>query len=155
MDATAQTLIITRTFAGTAEQLYRAWTDAKILEQWSCPEFCTMIRFEADPRVGGEWRKEHRNPDGQIHSESGTYLELVPPERIVYTMINGGGFYPGRTINLTITVEFAEIAPGRTEMRFVQTGGMTDELLGWMDEGWNSSFNQLERALSTVARPAE
>ena len=110
-----------------------------------------MVRFEADPRVGGRWSKEHRNPDGRIHSEYGEYLELLPPRRIVYTMTNDGGFYPGQTINLIITVEFSEIVPGRTEMRFAQTGGMTDELHGWMDDGWNSSFNQLERALNTLA----
>jgi uncharacterized protein YndB with AHSA1/START domain len=137
------TLFITRTFAATPEQLYRAWTDAEILAQWSCPETCTMVRFAADPRVGGTWSKEHRNPDGRIHAEHGEFLELMPGSRIVYTLINEGGFYPGKTLRLTITVEFEEIAPGRTEMRFTQTGGMTDELQGWMDEGWNSCFNKL------------
>ena len=103
-----------------------------------------MIRFAADPRVGGVWNKEHRTPDGRVHAEHGVFLELVPDRKVAFTLVNEGGFYPDTKINLTIMVEFEEIVPGRTEMRFTQTGSMTDELHSWMDEGWNSCFNKLE-----------
>ena len=148
MTATHSTLMIQRTFAGTPEQIYRAWTDENLQLRWFFPEQTEVVTCTSDARVGGEWTCAFRNPDGSVHSEYGTYLEMSPWDRIVQTLKNLKGFVANGLFESVITIDLRELAPGRTEMTFQQSAPMSDQLLAGMDEGWNSCFNQLDRFLA-------
>ncbi|MCB9745747.1 MAG: SRPBCC domain-containing protein [Alphaproteobacteria bacterium] len=81
---------IVRELRWTPEQVWAAWTRPEALSQWYGPEgFRTETeRFELRP--GGEWVFR------MIHPEHGTYpnhvrfLEVAPPERVVYEHVEGG-----------------------------------------------------------------
>ncbi len=44
-----------------------------------------MLHAETDARVGGLNRIVARSPDGEQHEVSGTYREVVPNEKLVFT----------------------------------------------------------------------
>jgi len=80
-------LIIKRTFKAPREELFRAWTDPALLKQWFCPGDTYETPFaEADLHVGGAYRIGMKPKTKDIvHIASGTYQEIVPPERLVFT----------------------------------------------------------------------
>jgi uncharacterized protein YndB with AHSA1/START domain len=84
--ATTPTLEISRTFAAPRERVFRAWTEAESLVRWFAPsdEYAVVVH-KLEPRVGGSYRIEMRHSSGKSHSVLGTYRELSPPSKIVFT----------------------------------------------------------------------
>lgn len=78
-------LQFTHLFPGTPERVFRAWTQKEELEQWFGPEGYRTRVQELDVRIGGSYRFEMRNPDGGLAYLTGTYMEIVPHEKLVYT----------------------------------------------------------------------
>jgi uncharacterized protein YndB with AHSA1/START domain len=66
-------------------KVYEAWTDAKKIPHWFGPENAEVLRATADVRVGGRFRIVFRGPDGEEHDVGGTYREVVPNEKLVFT----------------------------------------------------------------------
>lgn len=82
-------LVVTRTFNGPARLLFEAWTRPELFKQWWLPKSMGMSlrSLEMDVRVGGQYRLEFE-PDGMAFF--GTYLEVTPPSRLVWTNEEGG-----------------------------------------------------------------
>jgi uncharacterized protein YndB with AHSA1/START domain len=78
-------LQLERSIPAAPEEVYAAWIDPKIMMRWYCPAGFTNVIHQADGRVGGGYRIEMRKPDGGVHLVHGTYKELVPAKRIVFT----------------------------------------------------------------------
>ncbi|MGH7858430.1 MAG: SRPBCC family protein [Candidatus Binatia bacterium] len=89
--ATAQprpdtTLFLRRKFAAPPEKVFRAFTEPEALKRWWMPnEGFSVPAAEIDLRVGGSYRVAMKNPKGEVFYLSGTYREIRPPERLVYT----------------------------------------------------------------------
>ena len=78
-------LTIRRHFNASPSKLYAAWTDPKQIAKWMGPEGIDALHSEADPRVGGRYRFVMKGTDGEEHDVSGTYREVVPGEKLVFT----------------------------------------------------------------------
>jgi uncharacterized protein YndB with AHSA1/START domain len=80
------TLKLNRVFQAPRERVFRAWTDAKELARWFAPsaDYTTRVP-ELDLRVGGTYKVEMHHKGGNVHTVLGTYREIRPPERIVFT----------------------------------------------------------------------
>jgi uncharacterized protein YndB with AHSA1/START domain len=81
-------LLFTRVFDAPRRLVFRAWTDPKQLVQWFGPEGFSVAFLEMDVRPGGAWRKCMRSPEGKDYWRRGVYLEVVEPERLVFTYIS-------------------------------------------------------------------
>ena len=100
------TLRITRTFAPPRETVFRAWTDPEALKQWWGPPGYGTPVAEVDLRAGGRYRLGMRElPEGAIFYLSGTYREIRPPEKLVYTWRWESDPPESQTL---VTVEFQE-----------------------------------------------
>ena len=78
-------IVVTRHFAAPPEAVYRAHTDAKLLQKWLLgPEGWSMPVCINDPRPGGKIRFEWKNDKGAGFHLTGEYLELEPYSRIVH-----------------------------------------------------------------------
>ncbi len=78
-------LIVIRRFAASPEAVYRAHTDAKLVQRWMLgPEGWTMPVCINDPRPGGKIRYEWSNGKGGGFYLTGEFLELEPYSRIVH-----------------------------------------------------------------------
>ncbi|QWV98177.1 SRPBCC family protein [Geomonas nitrogeniifigens] len=82
----ANSITLHRVFRATPEKIYRAFLDSDALVKWLPPNGFTARVHQLDAKVGGTYKMSFSNfSTGQTHSFGGTYLELVPHERIRYT----------------------------------------------------------------------
>lgn len=79
-----RTLEIVREFAAPRELVWRAFSDPYHLSRWWGPKGFTNPVVELDFRVGGRWYHVMRGPDGRDYPADSEFIEIVPPERIVY-----------------------------------------------------------------------
>lgn len=67
-------------------RVYRAWIDPRAMCKWLPPHGFVGEVHSIDARPGGSYKMSFTNFNtGQSHSFGGTYVELVPGERIRYT----------------------------------------------------------------------
>jgi uncharacterized protein YndB with AHSA1/START domain len=139
-----RTLIIERVFKAAPEKVFKAWTDPTILVQWWGPEGFSVPECEMDVRAGGSWRTTMVSPKGDGHTVSGLYREISPPNRLVMTW---GWQQEGQRGHETVVeVTFEPVSTG-TRMRLVQSVFESSSSRDAHSEGWNSTFNDLERYL--------
>ena len=79
-----QELVITRTFDAPRDLLWQMWTTAEHLRNWWGPEGWTLPVCEMDFRPGGSWFYCMEGPDDMQSCGIARYLEIEPPQRIVY-----------------------------------------------------------------------
>ena len=80
------TIRLHRVLRAAPEKVYKAFLDADANAKWLPPNGFTGKVHHMDPKVGGTFKMSFTNfGTGQSQSFSGTYLELVPHERIRYT----------------------------------------------------------------------
>lgn len=133
-------LILTRTINASPAEVFRAWTDPTLLSQWSCPEGTEMDGVTVDLKVGGSFKIRMKG-ENQHYTAFGTYREIQPPKRLVYTWDwEEADNAMGDTL---ITVEFEAEGEGT---RVVMTHDLlpTAELAAAHDEGWTSCLDRLE-----------
>lgn len=129
------TIRLQRVLRAPPERVYRALLDASALAKWLPPHGFTGTVHELDARVGGAYRMSFTNLSaGQTHAFGGTYLELVPNERIRHTDVFDDPKLPGELM-VTITLKAALCG---TELSIVQEGvpdAIPPEMcfLGWQD----------------------
>jgi uncharacterized protein YndB with AHSA1/START domain len=101
-------LVVTRTVNGPAHLVFEAFTKADLFRRWWVPRSygLTLLSCEMDVRVGGGYRLVFPHQDSTMEF-FGTYLEVAPHSRLVWTNEEGDG---GVTVT---TVTFDEI-DGRT-----------------------------------------
>lgn len=79
------TLMIRRSFAADLDTVFDALTNPAALRQWFGPGTVTPTTVSCDLRVGGQWAIEMVDPDCNEHNVSGEYLEIDPPNRVVFS----------------------------------------------------------------------
>jgi uncharacterized protein YndB with AHSA1/START domain len=90
-------IVVTRTFNAPARIVFEAWTRPELFKQWWVPKSMGMLlrSCEMDVRVGGRYRLEFE-PDAMAFF--GTYLEVTPHSRLVWTNEEGGENGPVSTV---------------------------------------------------------
>ena len=78
-------ILITRLFSAPREVVFDAWTKAEHVANWWDPAGIPLAVSEIDLRPGGAFRFVHRAPRGVGPAFTGTYREIVPPARLVFT----------------------------------------------------------------------
>lgn len=136
------TIHLHRVFAAKPGKLYRAFLEADAVASW-LPPFgfvCTVHDLEA--KIGGSHRMSFRNfTTGQSHSFGGTYLELVPDQRLVYSDIFDDPNLPGE---MKITVDLKPVSVG-TEVEIEQAGIPDIIPTEACYLGWQESLRKLAR----------
>lgn len=87
-------LTFTRVVDVAPELVWRAWTVPEDLMPWFCPKPWQTTECEIDLRPGGKFYTMMRGPTGEEFKNTGTYLEVIPNERLVWTSTMGPGFRP-------------------------------------------------------------
>lgn len=134
------TIRLHRVLATTPEKIYRAFTTPEALARWLPPNgfTCTVHSYEA--AIGGVRRMSFTNfTTGNSHAFGGTYLELVPSERIRYTDRFEDANLPGEMIT---TVTLKRVSVG-TDITIVQEGVPAVIPPEACYLGWQQSLNHL------------
>jgi uncharacterized protein YndB with AHSA1/START domain len=132
-------LVVTRTFNGPARLVFDAWTKPELFRKWWLPKSLgmTLQSLEMDARTGGSYRLDF----GDGVSFFGTYLEVTPHSRIVWTNEEGGENGSVTTVTLdeqdgkTLLV-MSEVYPSKEALDEAGTGAVeaTHETFGQLDD---------------------
>jgi len=109
-------LVIRRVLNAPRSLVFAAWIDEKQAAQWWGPKGFTTVANEMDARVGGEWWRRMRSPEGAEHHSRGFYREIVAPERLVFTFSWEPGGVAGHGPETLVTLTFADLDGDRTEL---------------------------------------
>lgn len=149
-------IVVSRSFDAPLELLWQAWTEPEHFMKWYGPKGFTTPECEIDLQVGGRhfWCME--SPNGMKMYYSGTYKEIVPMERLVFTdgMTDADGNplppsamgMPGDApMTMDVTVTFAH-EDGKTTVTVSHVGfGEGGDQAGM---GWNQAFDKLTTVLA-------
>ena len=141
-DDITHTIRLHRVLAAPPERVYKAFLDADALARWLPPNGFTGKVQHLEARVGGTHRMSFANfTTGKSHSFGGTYLELVPNERIRYTDKFDDLKLPGE---MTVTVLLKKVSVG-TDVTIMQEGvpEMIPPEACYL--GWQESLDALKR----------
>lgn len=155
-------LNITRTFDAPRELVWRAWTDPELVARWWGPRGVTNPTCEWDARPGGKIYivmlagKELGPAEGMKWPMKGTFREVVPEKRIVYTSgalddVDRGS---DTFIEQTATIEFEDLGnKTRLNVHLVITkaeGPKAPAAMQGMTMGWNQQVDKLGEELLSM-----
>jgi uncharacterized protein YndB with AHSA1/START domain len=134
------TIRLHRVVRSTPEKVYRAFLDGDAMSKWLPPNGFTAKVHQIDAKVGGTFKMSFTNfTNGKSHSFGGSYLELVPHERLRYTDKFDDPNLPGE---ITVTVNLKKVSCG-TEVNIVQEGVPAIIPAEACYLGWQDSLVQL------------
>jgi uncharacterized protein YndB with AHSA1/START domain len=145
---------ITRVLDAPRAQVWRVWTDPDEAPYWFHPRSLTTPRdrVDFDVRPGGAYRYTMVAPDGTEYPTGGTYREVVPPERLVFTW---GSPNDADEVMPVVTLELAEQGASgeQTLMTFRLVGVEGQPGDNNFYDGWAEALDLLvERVASRGAR---
>ena len=136
------TVTLHRVLRAPAERVYRAFLDPDAMVKWLPPHGFTGKVHSMDARVGGGYRMSFTNfGTGHSHSFGGTYIELVPNEKLRY---HDQFENPGLPGQMEITVTLKPVMCG-TELHVVQQGIPDVIPTEFCYLGWQESLDMLAK----------
>ena len=139
-----QAVEVRRTIAAKRERVFAAWTRAEEMKRWSGPGPMTVPICEVDLRVGGRYRLQMRAPDGATHTAFGSYREIDPPKRLVYTW----SWEENPAVrDSVVTVEFIDRG-NSTEVVLRHEGLPTEKERTDHENGWTGALDRLVTLLA-------
>jgi uncharacterized protein YndB with AHSA1/START domain len=137
---------MTRVFDAPRERVWREWTDPECFADWfgGRESEVPLASVSMDVRPGGSWRLTmFAEPGRREINWQGEYREVVPPERLVFTVSDE----PGADAYEVVTVVLTDLGGGRTEMAFEQRGGLPPEVYERAGQGWSTFFDRIAERL--------
>jgi uncharacterized protein YndB with AHSA1/START domain len=144
-------IVMTRVFDAPRELVFEAHGSCEHLSHWWGPRKYRVVECAVDFRPGGAWRIVLGGPEGEIPF-FGEYLEIVPPERIVWTFGFGDGQAGGPE---TYTFEERD---GRTTITSRAVFSSLEERDGVLESGMvagaEETYERLDEYLAVLAGPS-
>lgn len=150
-------LVIARTFDAPARIVFDAYTQAEFVRRWWAPSAlgAGMVSCVADVRVGGRYRYVVKPGKGDEFAFSGTYTEVTPHSRLIYTAFfepQAQGPIPGAG-PVIVTVTFDE-RDGRTTLvsrEVYPSKEVLDMALGTgMEKGIHVTMDALDELVASL-----
>lgn len=137
--ATRPSLTLKRHISATPAQVFAAWTDPKQLAKWFGPGPGPVTLAKTDLRVGGRYAIAFKE-DGDEHHISGTYLDLIPDEKLVFTWT--WRHLPEQQSQVTVLIK----PDGQGSLVTLIHEQFVDEHIRDLHrKGWSGCFDELER----------
>jgi uncharacterized protein YndB with AHSA1/START domain len=147
-------LVFTRRLKAPRSLVWRTFEDPFLLGQWWGPETFTSAITKLDFRAGGEWHVTMRAPDGAERSVRYHFVEILAPERIIYSPLRSaetlGRSDPPPTYLATLTFEALgneTVLTMRAEFESAADAAVATKG-GWA-AGTNQALDKLERHLAS------
>lgn len=143
-------IFITRIYDAPVDQVYRNWTDPIQLAKWWGPKSFTNPRCEIDLRPGGEILIEMKAPDGTVYPMMGIFLEVIEPEKLVFTTTAMEVEIGNWQLEIFNIIDFNHDAAGTklTVHATIKTRTPESEpaIMG-LERRWNESLDRLDEIL--------
>lgn len=148
---------ITRKIDAPIEKVWERFTDPEKYKCWWGPKGFTSPYAKIDLRPGGKYLSSLRDPDGKEYWSTGTYKEIIEPNRIVATDSFADEYgnvvpasYYGLGSDLPMEMELEvnfEAMDGKTLVTIEHCGIPEGEQLENTKESWNQSLDKLEECI--------
>jgi uncharacterized protein YndB with AHSA1/START domain len=137
---TTGTVRLHRVLRAKPERVYRAFIDPEAMVKWLPPHGFTGKVHHLDAKVGGTYRMSFTNfSTGASHAFGGTFLELVPNERLRYNDRFDDPNLPGEMVT---TVSLKPVSVG-VELHVTQEGIPEQIPVDGCYLGWQESLTLL------------
>jgi len=154
-EASKHDLLIIRVLDAPLERVWRAWTDPQELQKWWGPRGVTNPVCTWEARAGGKIDivmlagEELGNLKGSEWPMNGTFQEVTPPNKLVYT---SSAIMNNKSIIESTNTVTLEEHDGKTKLTFhIVITKATPEAegpLAGMETGWNQAIDKLTENLS-------
>ena len=136
-------LRLERVFHAPRDLVFKLWTDPQHVAQWWGPYGFTTVVEEMEVRPGGAWRYTMRGPDGIDYPFSGSYVEIIEPERLVID----GRIHGDLGQDVWTEVTFADYE-GKTKVSVRQVYSFDSAATRGAPIGWNQQLDRLANYLA-------
>ena len=127
-------VVVRRTIAASAEDLFDAWLDPEALVEWMRPGTIRRTEARTDPRVGGQY-EILMHADSGVIPHRGEYRVIDRPKRLVFT------WNSKFADNTLVTVDFLA-RDQRTEV-VITHERLPEAEFASHDRGWTSALEKL------------
>ena len=150
-EQTALAITVSRNFAAPREIVFEAWSSADHMKRWFCPADFIVPEATVDFRAGGTCDVCMRSPDGVDYWSRGHYIEVAPPERLMFETSAMFGGTKGFTARTSVTFESRGTG---THMTVHQSYEVHDpKFMGAISgapEGWRTTLDKLEKEVARI-----
>lgn len=144
----ATDLVISRLLRAPRAAVWRAWSDPAQLKLWWCPAPWTTEVRAFDLRAGGAFHTFMQGPDGGSSDNPGSFLEVQPQARIVFSSLLLADWRPATPwMPFTAVITMADEGTGtRYTARVMHPDAATRDRHATMGfhEGWGLCIDQLD-----------
>ena len=140
---TRPSLTLKRRINAPPEKIYAAWTEPANLIRWFGPAMVQQqtVRADIDARIGGRYRISFDDARGEHHEVGGTYRELVPHRRLVFSW--AWHATPERESQVTVLLQ----PDGAGTLLTLHHERLFDAAARDAHErGWTGTFDKLQRS---------
>ena len=128
-------VIVRRTIAASAEDLFDAWLDTEALVAWMRPGSIRRTEARVEPRVGGEY-EILMHADSGVIPHRGVYRIIDRPRRLAFT------WNSKFAENTLVTVDF--LTRGAHTEVVITHEQLADEERDSHNRGWTSALEKLD-----------
>ena len=139
-------LTVKRRLKAPPAKVFTAWTDPEKIKRWMGPGEIVTQRAQTDLRVGGRYRIEMRNPNGEPHNVGGVYREIVANEKLVFTW-SWDVAAPDEPHESLVTVLFKADGEG-TLLTLTHEKLFDEKSRDGHEHGWMGALDKLEKLVA-------
>lgn len=154
-------LVVTRVIDAPREIVWKAYTQPEYVQQWWGPKGFTSPLCRSDFRVGGMFLYCMRSPDGQEGWTGGQFHEIIPHEKIVYSLYfadSEGNRVEPEEIGVEHEaidgaydeVRFEDLGDGRTKITLIGNESMESARASGQLEGIQQTLDKLAAVVATL-----
>lgn len=153
----AGNITITREYDAPLDRVWEEWTNPDMYKCWSSPKDYYTSYANFDLRVGGKYMASMRGPDGKDIWSTGTYKEIVEPNRLVMTdsfadehgnIVPASYYGMGESLPMEMEVDVTlEEVGGKTRLVLEHKGLPQGEILEQTRQGWTETLDKLADCL--------
>ncbi|CAN7308554.1 SRPBCC family protein [Rhizobium sp. LjRoot254] len=138
-------IVIEQYFDAPPSLVFKNWIEPDLVSRWFAADTFKVTAATLDVRPGGAWRVDFRRDTGWTYFEFGSFREIVPPSRLVFTLTQQDGENAGPETLVAVTL--AEDGEG-TLMTFRQSGFDDAARRDANAEGWGECIRKLGESLA-------
>lgn len=147
MTEQADQVVIRKVIPADRDRVFRNWTEPDLLRRWWGPDQFTCPEATVDLRPGGTYRLVMQAPGGGPQmSVTGTYHEITPPSRLVFTWRWDTGPAASEDESV-VTVDFDAFGEDTTEVTVTHDRFPFGHDSGPYATGWQETMEKLEAAV--------
>ena len=140
-----KSLIVSKTINADKATIFKALTDEEIMAKWFCagPDGWSST-VKSNTKIGGNYQIDMHDGEGVTYTHTGTYKELIPNDKIVFSW--SSQFVKDTLV--TITLEEVE---GGTEVKLVHEFLPNEKMVENHTGGWKTILERLSGVLASTS----